>query len=144
MKRNEKQLARLLVNLLDGSTKPQVESAAGELVTLLARQNEVHRVKGVIDAIEDAWREQYGAATVKIQTAYPLTSSLRKNLRSSLREQKSRNRFAPRLSVGRDCASTRRSSTVPLRDIWLNSKRYSPNKVAPGFSRVAQAKAWGY
>lgn len=80
MKRNEKQLARLLVNLLDGSTKPQVESAAGELVTLLARQNEVHRVKGVIDAIEDAWREQYGAATVKIQTAYPLTSSLRKKL----------------------------------------------------------------
>ena len=80
MKRNEKQLARAFVSSLDGATKPQVENAASELVALLAERNETHRVRGVIEAIENVWREQYGAATVKIQTAHPLTSSLRKKL----------------------------------------------------------------
>jgi F0F1-type ATP synthase delta subunit len=80
MKKNEKQLARTFIEALDGATRPQVESAAEELVAMLAKQHEVHRVKGVIDAIEDGWREQYGAATVKIETAHPLSGALRKKL----------------------------------------------------------------
>ena len=80
MKKNEKQLARTLVEVLDGATRPQVEHAAAQLVAMLATRHEAHRVKGVIEAVEDAWRERYGAATVKIQTAHPLTSSLRKKL----------------------------------------------------------------
>jgi len=80
MKRNEKQLARTFVTALEGATKPQVEIAATELVALLASRNEVHRVKSVIEAIETVWRETYGAGTVKIETAHPLTAALRKKL----------------------------------------------------------------
>ncbi|MBI4435207.1 F0F1 ATP synthase subunit delta [Candidatus Uhrbacteria bacterium] len=80
MKRNEKQLARTFVTALEGATHPQVEAAAVELVALLASRNEVHRVKGVIEVVETVWRETYGAATVKIETAHPLTAALRKKL----------------------------------------------------------------
>lgn len=80
MKKNEKQLARTFVASLDGATKPQVENAAMDLVALLASRNETYRVRGVIEAIETVWRETYGAATVKIETAYPLTAALRKKL----------------------------------------------------------------
>lgn len=80
MKRNEKQLARTFVTTLEGATRPQVDGAATELVALLASRNEVHRVKSVIEAIETVWRETYGAGTVKIETAHPLTAALRKKL----------------------------------------------------------------
>ncbi|HLD21004.1 MAG TPA: F0F1 ATP synthase subunit delta [Patescibacteria group bacterium] len=80
MKRNEKQLARAFVTALEGATRPQIDGAATELVALLASRNEVHRVKGVIEAIETVWRETYGAGTVKIETAHPLTAALRKKL----------------------------------------------------------------
>lgn len=80
MKRTEKQLARVLVESLDGATMPQVESAATELVQLLASRGETHRVRRVIEAIEDAWRKQYGVAIMTIETAHPLTSVLRKKL----------------------------------------------------------------
>ncbi len=80
MKRNEKQLARTFVTSLEGATKPQVENVAAELVAMLASRNEVHRVKGMIEAIETVWAQLYGASTVKIQTAYPLTAALRKKL----------------------------------------------------------------
>ncbi|MBI4591847.1 F0F1 ATP synthase subunit delta [Candidatus Uhrbacteria bacterium] len=80
MKRNEKQLARAFVTALEGATRLQVDGAATELVALLASRNEVHRVKSVIEAIETVWRETYGAGTVKIETAHPLTAALRKKL----------------------------------------------------------------
>lgn len=82
MKRTEKQLAQAFVTSLDGATKPQVENAATELVALLTSRNETHRVRGVIEAIEDVWREHYGAATVTIETAHPLSSMLKKKLES--------------------------------------------------------------
>lgn len=80
MKKTEKQLARAFVKSLDGATRPQVEHAATEFVTLLASRHETHRVKGLIEAVEAVWRELYGAATVKIETAHPLTAALRKKL----------------------------------------------------------------
>lgn len=80
MKKGEKQLTRAFVAALDGATKVQVENAAAELIAILASRNEVHRVRGVIESIENVWRETYGAATVTIQTAHPLTTAFRKKL----------------------------------------------------------------
>lgn len=80
MKRTEKQLARVLIESLDGATKPQVESAAAELVQLLASRGQTHRVRRVIEAVDEAWRKQYGVATITIETAHPLTSALRQKL----------------------------------------------------------------
>lgn len=80
MKRNEKKLARAFVTSLEGSTKSQIENAAKDLIKMLAGRNELHRVKGMVDAIEDVWRERYGAATITIQTTHPLSAVLRKKL----------------------------------------------------------------
>jgi F0F1-type ATP synthase delta subunit len=80
MKRSEKQLAQTFVTSLKGADLSQVESAASELIGLLASRNEIHRIQGVIDAIEVVWRETYGAATITIETAHPLTTSLRDKL----------------------------------------------------------------
>ncbi len=80
MKKSEKQLAHAFVSALEGATKLQVENAAAELITMLASRNEVHKVKGVTEAIEGVWRQMYGASTVKIETAHPLTAALRKKL----------------------------------------------------------------
>ncbi len=80
MKRSEKKLATTFVEQLDGATTAQVEKASQALVELLASRNEIHRVKGVVAAIEIVWKERYGASTLTIETAYPITSALRKEL----------------------------------------------------------------
>ena len=80
MRKNENEIAKVFVKALEGATRPQVDGAAAELIAVLASRNEVHRVKSVISAIETVWRETYGAGTVKIQTAHPLTAALRKKL----------------------------------------------------------------
>jgi len=82
MKRSEKQLAQAFVKALDGATVLQVEKTAKDLIELLASRNELHRVRGVIEAIESVWKEVYGASTVTIETAYPITNTLRKKLQS--------------------------------------------------------------
>lgn len=100
MKRTEKQLARVLVHSLDGATKPQVESTAAELVHLLASRGETHRVRRVIEAIESAWREKYGAATVTIETAYELSASLRKKVEALAPGAQIREKVRPEIIGG--------------------------------------------
>jgi len=80
MRRTEKQLARAFIDALDGTTKAHVEAAAAELVAQLHERHELHRLRGLIEAIEGAWREKYGAATVTIETAYEITGALQKKL----------------------------------------------------------------
>jgi len=100
MKKNEKQLAQALVKALDGGTKAQVESAAVELVSLLAQQGQIHRVKGVIEAIEQVWRERYGASTVTIETAYQISNPLRKRLEELAPGAEVRERIRPSIIGG--------------------------------------------
>ncbi|MBI4256603.1 F0F1 ATP synthase subunit delta [Candidatus Uhrbacteria bacterium] len=100
MRRNEKQLTRAFVTALRGATIQQVESAAAQLVALLASRNETHRVKGVIEAIETVWRETYGAATVKIETAHPLTVALRKKLEALAPGAEMREKVRPEIIGG--------------------------------------------
>ncbi len=80
MKRSEKQLAEAFVALVDGMGDKDVASAASELVALLVERKEVYRLRGVIDAIDQVWAQRYGAATISVTTAHPLTAALRKKL----------------------------------------------------------------
>lgn len=100
MKKNEKQLARTLIAVLDGATKTQIETAATELVEMLVVRNEVHRVKGVVEAVESAWRERYGAATVKIETAHPLSGALRKRIEEIAPGAEIREKIRPEIIGG--------------------------------------------
>lgn len=97
---HEKQLARALVDALDGATVSQVQEAAASLVAMLAQRKESHRVTGVIQAVEDAWRERYGAATVTIDTAHPLTGALKKRLEATAPGAEIRERVRPEVIGG--------------------------------------------
>lgn len=100
MKRTERKIACAFVRSLDGATKPQVESAASELVALLASRGEIYRVRRVIQAIEDAWRKQYGVATVTIETSHSLTSALRKKLEAIAPGAQLREKIRPEIIGG--------------------------------------------
>lgn len=80
MKQSEKQFARELVERLEGSSDAKAREVVRELVTFLASRRELHRVRGILEAIDGAWAERYGASTIKIDSAYPLNESLRKKI----------------------------------------------------------------
>ena len=80
MKGNEKELARVFVESLDGADEKTVKAAAHDLVAELATRRETHRVRGLIDALDQAWADRYGAGTITIATAYPLSTALRNKL----------------------------------------------------------------
>lgn len=100
MPANEKQLARRFIDALDGATAQQAQEAAASLVAMLAARKEAHRVTGVIQAVEDAWRERYGAATVTIDTAHPLTGALKKRLEATAPGAEIRERVRPEIIGG--------------------------------------------
>jgi F0F1-type ATP synthase delta subunit len=100
MKRNEKQLAYAFVQALDGASKAQVEAASIELVDQLRERHELHRLGGVMDAIEVVWRERYGAATVTIETAYEISGALRRKLELLAPGAELRERLRPQIIGG--------------------------------------------
>ena len=80
MKRNEKQLAEVLVDQLADVSGKELEQAAADLVKLCAERNQLERVKGVMRAIDAVWAKKFGAATIHVTTAYPLEKSMRAKL----------------------------------------------------------------
>ncbi len=80
MKNNDKQLAEAFVSAVEGKSEKDVAQAAADLVTLLAQRNETHRMRGVVDAIDAVWSERYGAATITVEIAHPLSSTVKKKL----------------------------------------------------------------
>ena len=80
MKGSEKILANAFVETAESLDGNGLKQAATDLIELLASRKELHRVHALIDAIESVWAERYGASTITIETAYPLTEAIRKQL----------------------------------------------------------------
>ncbi|MBI5793824.1 F0F1 ATP synthase subunit delta [Candidatus Uhrbacteria bacterium] len=100
MKKNENKLARALVKSLEGADDKTVKSVAKDLIHELASIRETHRVRGLLDAIEGAWRERHGAATITIATAFPLSTALRKKLERIAEGAELREQVVPELIGG--------------------------------------------
>lgn len=79
MRYSAKQLATVLIDQID-QEKIDVEKAADGLIGLLSERHELKRLHDVIRAIDQIWKERYGAATITIETAHVPTASLRKQL----------------------------------------------------------------
>ena len=75
-----KQLARAFVNGAGDLSSAALTEAADTFVKFLADRRELHRMREVLRAVEGAWREKYGASTVVVETAVPLTAKSRKLL----------------------------------------------------------------
>jgi F-type H+-transporting ATPase subunit delta len=75
-----KQLARAFVNGAGDLSGASLTGAAATFVKFLSDRRELHRMREVLRAVEGAWREKYGAATVVVETAKPLSTKSRKVL----------------------------------------------------------------
>ncbi len=79
MRYSAKQLASVLIDEID-QKKVDVKKVADGLIRLLSDRHELKRVDDVIRAIDQIWRERYGAATITIETSHPISATLRKQL----------------------------------------------------------------
>ncbi|HAU66449.1 MAG: hypothetical protein UT30_C0005G0030 [Candidatus Uhrbacteria bacterium GW2011_GWF2_39_13] len=82
MKLSETQLAWTLVETLEGASNKNLEQTTKAVIDLLASRNELHRLNGLIQAIEQVWIKKYGAATITIETSHFLSENLRKKLQA--------------------------------------------------------------
>jgi len=74
-----KQLAGIVIDLVEKENLP-LEEVTSACVKLLAQQNELGRMHDVVSSIELLWKERHGVATLTIETAHPISSTLRKQL----------------------------------------------------------------
>lgn len=100
MKSSEKQLAWTIVETLEGTSKETLEQTAKAVIDLLASRNELNRLKGLIEAIEQVWIQKFGAATITIETPYPLSVALRKKLETLAQGAQLKEQVRPELIGG--------------------------------------------
>lgn len=79
MRYTHKQLATKLIEMCE-QKNVDVSHVTDAFVSLLAQHHDLGMIRSVAESIEQVWKERYGAATVTIETAHPLTSALRKKL----------------------------------------------------------------
>jgi F-type H+-transporting ATPase subunit delta len=80
MKFTDKQLANVLFETVEKGNKKDISAITDEFVRFLAERAELHRIFGVIQSFEKIWKEQYGAATITVESAHPLSVSLKKQV----------------------------------------------------------------
>lgn len=100
MKKSEKELARVLVESLNHADEKTVTVVAEDLVRELGSRRELHRLRGLLDAMDHAWAKRHGAATISVETAYPLSDVLRKKIEKIADGAELRERVIPELIGG--------------------------------------------
>ncbi|MBM5789723.1 F0F1 ATP synthase subunit delta [Candidatus Parcubacteria bacterium] len=78
MKYSDRQLATALLETAEHAHNAR--GAADALMAWLSQRGELHRARGVAAAVEQVWKQKYGAATVTIASAHALPSDLKKRL----------------------------------------------------------------
>ncbi len=81
MRYTPKQLATALVETVE-KDKTSAQKAAEEVIAILASQQELSRVRDVMQMVEQVWKQRYGAATITIDSAHPLNAHARKKIES--------------------------------------------------------------
>jgi F-type H+-transporting ATPase subunit delta len=72
-----KQLARLFVESVENASPKHLEEAATELVKWLHARGELKKLKEVIRSINQIWKEKHGLSMLTIETAHPLTKTMK-------------------------------------------------------------------
>ena len=77
-----KQLARILVESVEGKTKQQMSEEVKDFVRFLAEQNLIDQWREIEQAIDAVWKEEYGVSSVRLVTAHELTDKAKQALQS--------------------------------------------------------------
>jgi|GEM_PF-858806 len=90
MKFTDKQLAKVLFDTAEKGKKPggagsgfagkDLSVITDEFVKFLSERAELHRISGVIQSFEKIWKDKFGAATITVESAHPLSVSLKKRV----------------------------------------------------------------
>jgi len=80
MKITNKQLAEQFISFVESSDQKQLESASDVLIAWLASRGELKRFREIIRGIDQVWKDKHGMATITIETAYELPTTVRKSL----------------------------------------------------------------
>ncbi|MCR4312578.1 MAG: F0F1 ATP synthase subunit delta [Candidatus Uhrbacteria bacterium] len=75
-----KQLATVLVNLVEGKSKADAEKIVVEYANYLADNDLLTKWREIEREVPNAWRKVFGAAQVTVVSAHPLTAAARKML----------------------------------------------------------------
>lgn len=100
MKGNEKKLAQLLVDQLDGATDAQTKSILKEFVSLVEKNHLIKSWRVLQTAIHTVWKDKYGASQVTVVTAHELPEASRKILKKIAPGADFIERVDPRLIAG--------------------------------------------
>ncbi len=75
-----KKLAEILVDKLDGASAAEMKKTITQFVKFLAENNMLSQWRGIEQQIHQVWKEKYGASSVKIVSAHALTKDARINI----------------------------------------------------------------
>lgn len=81
MKVTAKQYASVLHDVTEGKTGKVLELVVKDFVALLSDRHERSRSREIARAFESVWRQRYGSATVRIETAQPISAALDRELK---------------------------------------------------------------
>ncbi|KKW30280.1 MAG: hypothetical protein UY72_C0016G0013 [Candidatus Uhrbacteria bacterium GW2011_GWD2_52_7] len=75
-----KQLATVLVNLIEGKSKADAEKVMTEFAKYLHENGLLTKWREIERELANAWRKKFGASQITVLSAHPLTASARKAL----------------------------------------------------------------
>ena len=75
-----KQLAQVLLEVCENKTGDQLEETVQEFLKVLVSRQEFFQTHAIIKQIDVLWKEKFGVAKVKIETAYPLDKETHQKL----------------------------------------------------------------
>ncbi len=81
MKVTAKHYAQVLHDVTQGKTGKVLELIVKDFVAMLSERHERSRSREIARMFESVWKAQYGAATVRIETAQPISSNLDRELK---------------------------------------------------------------
>ena len=95
MKKADKQLATVLFNLTEGKEVHELDKIVDEFIRWLAERQLLHRSRKIVLALDQIWKEKFGASSVTVESAHPLTKKTQQHLVEAVKGADSR-RFRER------------------------------------------------
>ena len=83
MRANVRSIADAFVAHADNAKPAELKEAARTLVASLVKRGELHRVRDLVRSLEGAWRRKHGMASIRVETAVPLSAASKASLETS-------------------------------------------------------------
>jgi F-type H+-transporting ATPase subunit delta len=83
MRANVRSIADAFVEHAEHAKPADLKEAARGLIASLAKRGEMHRVRDLIRSLEGAWRRKHGMASIRVESAAPLSAAAKASIEKS-------------------------------------------------------------